>query len=402
MNWNPEIFNVVGYHSVICWVVAVVLCLIYWKMPSRALCLIVLALSIIGFFGARSNSNNYVNLIQLDRSEEIAKQEALEQARQKALLDSRGDEVAQVRFAEDGAGDYLDRAGMDDTDLKYFESQGIDTPGWKKKKKQRSGAGADDGSIESSIGGEDVIEGVEDETFVENEESQPVVMMEEDMVLANRLDLLNLKVTLATLITGILIVLFDYLRRGNIYGESSFPLPLPSSWFNAVTPMPPILIVVKHGEGSLEKELARLVKRGDSFVLLTENLSRTNKLPASMPKFPLIGQHEHLITVTDEIEDEFVFESVWYGRSSFVVDSESRSQQVLESFLKELEIRKDARAKVAQTAHIVWDVRSQMPEHSKQELEKLARSTGFSILLIGGKPSRSNSQTNSQAESLTS
>ena len=402
MNWNSEIFNAVGYLSVLCWAAAVVLCLIYWKMPSRMLCMVVLVLTIVGFFGARSNSNNYVNLIQLDRSEEIAKQEALVQARQKALLDSRGDEVAQVRFAEDGAGDYLDRAGMDDTDLKYFESQGIDTPGWKKKKKQRSSAGADDGSIESSIGGEDVIEGVEDETFVENEESQPVVMMEEDMVLANRLDLLNLKVTLAMLITGILIVLFDYLRRGNIYGESSFPLPLPSSWFNAVTPMPPLLSVVKHGEGSLEKELARLVKRGDSFVILTDDASCANKLPATMPKFPLIGQHEHLVPVTDEIENEFVFESVWYGRSSFVVDSESRSQQVLESFLKELEIRKDARAKVAQTAHIVWDVRSQMPEHSKQELEKLARSTGFSILIIGGKPSRSNSQTNSQAEPLTS
>lgn len=406
MNWNPEIFNVVGYLSVICWAVAVVLCLIYWKMPSRALCLIVLVLSIIGFFGARSNSNNYVNLIQLDRSEEIAKQEALEQARQKALLDSRGDEVAQVRFAEDGAGDYLDRAGMDDTDLKYFESQGIDTPGWKKKKKQRSGAGADDGSIESSIGGEDVIAGVEDDTFEEDEENKPIIMLQEDMVMANRLDLLNLRATLTMLIIGIVMVIFDYLRRANIYGKSSFPIPLPSCWLNAITPMPSLLAVEQRSRESVHKELFRFAKRGDSFVYLTDDPSRRKKLPASMLKFPLVGKQEHLIPVTSEIEDEFIFESVWYGRSSFVVDSEERSQKVLSAFLNQLTVRRNARAKVAQTAHIVWDVSSPITGDTRQELEKLAQATGFSVLLIGeksaSKPAAEKSQPDPQAEPLTS
>ncbi|MBT7959269.1 MAG: hypothetical protein HN759_08035 [Akkermansiaceae bacterium] len=405
---NPEIFSTIGYLSVICWVVAALLCLIYWKLPSRVLCTLALALTIAGFFFARSNSENYVNRIQLDRSEEIAKQEAMEQARKKALLDSRGDEVAKVRFAEDGAGDYLDRAGMDETDLKYFEKEGVlDKPDWKKNKKKRSGAGADDDSIESAIGGKKVIEGVEDDTFVEDEESKPVFMMEEDMVMANRLDHLNLRVTLVMMIVGILLVLFDYLRRANIHGKSSFPLPLPSSWLNAITPMPPVLTIEKRGKESVENELARLAKRGDSFILLTDNSSRTNKLPASLLKFPVIGQQEHLIPVTGEIDDEFIFESVWYGRSSFVVDSEQRAQKMLGCFLKQLAIRKDARAKVAQTAHIVWDLHSSMPAASKQELEKLAQATGFSVLLIGGKPSstpeaESNSQLNSQAEPLTS
>ena len=122
MNLNPETFSTIGYLSVILWAAAAVLCLLYWKIPSRILCTVVLALTIVGYFCARINSEEHVNRIQPDRTEELKKQEALEQARQKALLDSRGDEVAQVRFAEDGAGDYLDRAGMDDTDLKYFKS----------------------------------------------------------------------------------------------------------------------------------------------------------------------------------------------------------------------------------------------------------------------------------------
>lgn len=407
MNWNPEIFSTIGYLSVICWVVAAVLCLIYWKTPSRLLCTLALGLTIVGFFLARSNSENYVNRIQPDRSEELAKQEALEQARQKALLDSRGDEVAQFRTAEDASGDYLDLAGMDETDLKYFKSQGLGSPGWKKQKKKRSGAGADDDSIEAAIGGDEAIEGVEDDTFIEDEEKKPVVMLAADMVMANRLDLLNLRATLVMLIVGFLVFLLDFIRRANIHGKSSFPLPLPSSWLNALTPMPPLLIVEKRSRESVAKELDRLAKRGDSFIYLTDDPSRARKLPESMLKFPLIGQQEHLIKVTDEIADEFIIESVWYGRSSFVVDSESRSEQVLESFLKLLALRKEARAKVAQTAHIVWDLRSPMSSQTKEDLEKLAQATGFSVLLIGGKPSstseaESKSQPDPQAEPLTS
>ncbi|MBT8045328.1 MAG: hypothetical protein KJO79_10295, partial [Verrucomicrobiae bacterium] len=329
MNWNPEIFSTIGYLSVILWVLAALLCLIYWKLPSRLLCTLALGLTIAGFFCARINSENYVNRIQLDRSEEIAKQEALKAARQKALLDSRGDEVAQVRFAEDGSGDYLDRAGMDETDLKYFEKEGIlDTPAWKQQKKKRSGAGTDDGSVEAAIGGDDVIEGVQDDTFSEDQEDKPVMMMEADMVMANQLDLINLRATLVMLVIGIIVVLLDYLRRANIQGKSSFPIPLPSSWLNALTPIPPLLTLEKRGAASVEKELARLAKRGDSFIYLTYDATQAGKLPSSISKFPLIGGHEHLIHVTDEISDEFIFESVWYGRSSFVVGSAGRSEQL--------------------------------------------------------------------------
>jgi hypothetical protein len=407
MNWNPEIFSTTGYLSVICWVVVVVLCLVYWKIPSRLICSMALVLAVAGFYCARINSENYVNRIQLDRSEEIAKQEAMEKARQKALLDSRGDEVAKVRFAEDGAGDYLDRAGMDDADLKYFEKQGLGAPDWKKQKKKRSGAGADDGSIESAIGGDEVISGVEDDTFVEDEENKPVVMMEADMVMANRLDLLNLRATLVMLIVGIILIFFDYLRRANIHGKSSFPLPLPSSLLNAITPIPSLVVSGKRSNESVQQELACLAKRGDSFVYMTDAPSQTSKLPASMPKFPLVGGEEHLIPVTDDIDNGFIFESVWYGRSSFIIDSEQRSQQMLDHFLQQLAIRKDARAKVAQTAHIVWDLRTPMTGQSKQKLEKLAQATGFSILLIGGEPSSTSeaetkSQPDPQAELLTS
>ena len=109
--------------------------LIYLMKPAHFWGTVALVLIVVSFVCARINSKSYVNRIQPDRSEELVKQAALEEAKQQALLDSRGDEVSKIRFAEDGSNDFLDRAGMDDADLKYFESQGgFGEPGWKKEK----------------------------------------------------------------------------------------------------------------------------------------------------------------------------------------------------------------------------------------------------------------------------
>ena len=408
MNINPEIFSQIGYLSVILWAAALLLCLVYWKKPSLIICVAVLGMTIGGYTCARINSKNHVNLIQLDRSEEIAKMAALKKAKQQALLDSRGGEVAQIRFAEDGAGDFIDHAGMDDTDLKFFEKQGIEIPEWKKEKKKRSAAGADDDSIEAAIGGEKVISGVESaSTFEEKAGREPILMSEVDMVMANRLDFMNLRIAFYMIFVALLLLLVDYLRRANIYGKSSFVLPLPSSWLNALTPMPAMLSTKKRDQESVRKELNRLAKRGDSFLYLTDDPARANSLPESLTRFPLIGGQEDLIPVTEEVENEFVFESLWYGRSSFVVSSDDRSQQLLNYVVEQLATRKNVRAKVAQTSHVVWDLKNPMSDELKRVIEELAQATGFSILLIGDRSSnkpvtKTKHQPTPQGEPLTS
>lgn len=398
MNWNPEYFSSIGYLGVVLTVGALLLWFLYAMKPSRISCLVALVFVIIAFVCARTNSKSHVNRIQPDRSEEITRRAAQEEARRRALLDNRGDEVAEIRFAEDGAKDFIDRAGMDDADLKYFERQGgFGEPGWKKEKKARTG-GSGDGSLEAEIGGGEMIGGVESDEFETAGESEPVIMSEADLVMANRLDLMNLRLTLIFLAVAVGLFLFDYLRRANIYGKASRPLPLPSSWLNALTPMPPLVVSKKRCRKSARSELARLVKRGDSFVYLTDDPARVAKLPRAMKRLPFIGGREELISASDEIDDDFIFETVWYGRSSFVVDDPKRSLEFLAGFLARLEQRKLSRAKVSQNAHLVWDLTTPMPRQAREEAMKLALATGFSILVLREKVSKQAQANSSPSE----
>lgn len=391
MNWNPEYFSSIGYFGVLLTGGALLLWICYIVKPLRIASLVALGCVVVAFVCARTNSKTHVNRIQPDRSEELAKQVAQEEARKQALLDNRGDEVAQIRFAEDGANDFLDRAGMDDADLKYFESQGgLGEPEWKKEKKTRSGGGGDD-RLESEIGGEGVIGGIQSDEFDADESKESIIMSEADLVMANRLDLLNLKLTLIFLVVGVGVFLFDYLRRANIYGKASWPLPLPSSLLNALTPMAPLVISKKRCRKSARGELARLVKRGDSFVYLTDDSARAAKLPKSMRRLPFVGGKEELITASAEIDEGFIFETVWYGRSSFVSADPERALTFLNVFQAMLEQRKLSRAKVSQTAHLVWDLQSPMPQKTRADLLKLAVATGFSILILREKVSKASS-----------
>jgi len=388
MNWNPEYFSSIGYLGVLLTGGALLLWICYIVKPLRIASLVALGCVVVAFVCARTNSKTHVNRIQPDRSEELAKRVAQEEARKQALLDNRGDEVAQIRFAEDGANDFLDRAGMDDADLKYFESQGgLGEPEWKKEKKTRSRGGGDE-SLESEIGGEGVIGGIQSDEFDADESKEPIIMSEADLVMANRLDLLNLKLTLILLVVGVGVFLFDHLRRANIYGKASRPLPLPSFLLNALTPMAPLVISKKRCRKSARGELARLVKRGDSFIYLTDDPARTAKLPKSMRRLPFLGGKEELITASAEIDEGFIFETVWYGRSSFVSADPERALTFLNVFQAMLEQRKLSRAKVSQTAHLVWDLQSPMPRQTRADLLKLAAATGFSILILREKASK--------------
>ena len=388
MNWNPEYFSSIGYLGVLLTGGALLLWICYIVKPLRIASLVALGCVVVAFVCARTNSKTHVNRIQPDRSEELAKRAAQEEARKQALLDNRGDEVAQIRFAEDGANDFLDRAGMDDADLKYFESQGgLGEPEWKKEKKTRSRGGGDE-SLESEIGGEGVIGGIQSNEFDADESKEPIIMSEADLVMANRLDLLNLKLTLIFLVVGVGVFLFDYLRRANIDGRASRPLPLPSSLLNALTPIAPLVISKKRCRKSARGELARLVKRGDSFIYLTDDSARTTKLPKLMRRLPFVGGKEELITASAEVDEGFIFETVWYGRSSFVSADPERALTFLNFFQTMLEQRKLSRAKVSQTAHLVWDLQSPMPQKTRADLLKLAVATGFSILILREKASK--------------
>jgi|TARA_B110000908_G_scaffold121271_1_gene142165 hypothetical protein len=377
---NSDYFSQIGWISVLVWLIVPVLWVVYSiKGPRRWLCPIALILAIVALALAKDNSKNYVNLIQPDRSAMIEAQQARDEASLEALKESRGNDLSDVRFAEDATGDSLDRAGMDKDDLKYLDKKTDSlSPDWKKGKKTRTAGGVDDGSVESAVGGGNAIQAADSEVLDGMEGRVPVVMLQEDLDKANRLDAMNLNIIYFLVLFGSLMVVIDYLKRANIYGIASLPLPLPSAWLNSLTPLPPVV------ERTGPIGLSSLAKRGDSFVYLTDNPEAAAKIPESFSRISLRQKRADVLRADGEqgsIDDDFIFETVWYGLSSVVVDSTVRSEKLLDRFIELLSKRKDTRAKVSQSVHLVYDLSHPLDEVRKQKLSSLAKATGFSLIL---------------------
>ena len=146
-------FSTIGYLSVLLGLTVPVLWFLYFTQrvgttPARQgglqrwSCLVALGVALVAAILAKVNSVTYVNRIQLDQSAEIQAVQAKLDAARKLAEKSRGGEVAQVRFAEDSSGDFMDEGGMDSADLKYMEKiRQEGEPEWKKAKKSRAAGG---------------------------------------------------------------------------------------------------------------------------------------------------------------------------------------------------------------------------------------------------------------------
>ena len=384
MNW--EIFSIIGYVSVGMWLCMPLLWLIHSiRRPRGWFCHIALVVGVIAFVLAKVNSLTYVNRIQVDRSEEIQEQINRQELARQAALDARQNEVAQIRFAEDASDDFLDKAGMDESDLAYIRSfDDQETPEWKKEKKQRSAA-VEDNSLEAQIGAvEEEQEGVTpDESFEEEEGPAPILMAEQDKLMADRFDSANLSVIRMLLWLGAAIVVVDYFRRANVYNEAYLPLPFPSSWANALTPREAVIVRPGKPRRSLADEMQVISQRGESFIYITDDSDKAAKAVTTQYRFVgLIGRVDVLnVAEHDQMHDDFVFETLWYGRNSFVVDSGERGERMLHRFVELLTERRAARARVRQAVNLIWDAASSMPDPLRQRLATLAHDTGLTLMI---------------------
>ena len=133
----------------------------------------------------------------------------------------------------------------------------------------------------------------------------------------------------------------------------------------------------------MDKELIWLTQRGDPFIYFTSDQESSEKAIQALSKFtqrknkPL----QLLSSSQNTFSDPFAFENWWHGRASIIVDSPDRHNTMIKNFLDLLEGRKATRAKVHQTAHLVWDIDSPIEEQTLIRLEQLASRTGVSLLL---------------------
>ena len=381
---NANIFSFYGYISVLLWLAVPVLWWVSWRFrKSPWICPAALAAALLAMALAVINTKTHVNRIQPDQTAQAEAARATTEVKRKAMEETRGDEVADIRFAEDGSEDFLDKGGMEDSDLKYMESLGKGAePEWKKDKKSRGEAGEENKGLDAKLGGDQAVKGVDSSNFEEKKEKAPIFMSEAHKIMADRLDNINHDVIDIITLLAVIACLVDYLARLNVYSLAFLPLPLPSVIPNSVVAHPPLVDCGDSPRRSLAGELAWLVKRGDCFLLLTDDAARASAIPTSLPRMgKALLPIEVLRANHPRITDDFAFEALWYGRSCFVVDSAERAHRIFARFLELMEQRRLVRAKVRQTAHLVWALSHPPSSDQLAAFERLAKATGFSLLV---------------------
>lgn len=375
---NPNSFSILGYISVLLWLAVPVLWLLRrrFTLPGWS----ALGLAILSLTLATYNSKAHVNRIEVKQAEQNINQLDAAAAKRKAVEDARGGEVADIRFAEDGDDDFIDKAGMGDADKKYVDS--IDEskePAWKGKKKKRGEAEEESGDLEDAIGGKEVISGMKSDSLPTEDDRPPILMTEAHKATANRIDGLNLNAARIAVLLGFLIFIIDYFSRANSYARATFPLPLPASWSNSFNPLPAVVHRPTPSRRSLPEELAWLAKRGDVFVCFTKDASG---LPESLPRLGKnISPIDLLHIDGSRISDELIFESLWYGRSCFVVDSLERINTIFGSIYLQLQQRHIARARSKFNVHLIWNIDQPLHEDDIADFASFARTTGFSLFI---------------------
>ena len=79
---------------------------------------------------------------------------------------------------------------------------------------------------------------------------------------------------------------------------------------------------------------------GEPFVYLTDDTEAANRAATTVYRFPFHCGPLEVLVVEDAnelMDDEFVFETLWYGRNSFVVNSDDRAEQMMEHFLERMQ-----------------------------------------------------------------
>lgn len=375
---NPNSFSILGYLSVLLWLAVPLLWLLRQRIKAPGWA--ALALALLAFAFATINSRSHVNRIQAEVADVSADALMQEAAKRKAVEQAREGEVADIRFVEDGADDFIDKAGMDDSDLKYLESlDESKEPAWKKQKKSRGDADQESDDLEDLLGGEEHAEKLSTDALPEEKVSrEPIIMSEAHVATAHRLNSINLSASSYAILLGLILLITDHLTRANSYARAACPLPLPAALRNAFTPLPAVVTRPEKPRRNLTEELAHLARRGDAFVCFTKD-------PAALPDtLPTLGKSSRPIDLLrvegDRISNTFIFESLWYRRTCFVVDP-SRAQTLLTEILKQLELRHTSRARARHNVHLVWNLDQPPSDQDLATFERLASSTGFSLLL---------------------
>jgi len=355
-----------------------------WKRHELPFAFAILLLATGAFALGRWNSDN-VSRIMEDRSAELAaaRQRQVEARRAEARkLRSR---AASIRFVEDDPDDAMDAAGYSEEELARLQADAKSAAPAEPAYRRRGKRKRDPNQIDANV---PLPEGTGEMAEV------PLPRIRRlpgaDYVLANQLDLLNRFAIWLTLVMAMLVAGIEYLRRFNRTFGSILPLPIACRAIDAIWPKTRAVLLVQAGSAkrAVRDYLDCVVSKGESFILISADdpWPRRDKLPR-LELLPGVWPLRKIIKRLDDptCAGGFVFESAWYGRYGFVLQTASLDKPLralLDGMLEMLRMRHHTRASARRTVHVVWDLPEAMPRETVEEMVLLCREVNFKFVAI--------------------
>ena len=374
-------FGVVGMASVVAWVMAV--CMLLGSLHHRrrhAAFLVALGLGLLATVCARVNSS-HVSAIQIDQTEEEAAAKAAQQRMRQEQV-SEGGRILAMHFAEDAPGESLDDAGKAKQDGAGSTAPAVapgpapepGEPAYRQNPKQQREAGKKQPVVSS--------EGTPAAA------APPVVrkLKGPDLILANRLDRLNLLVVRLVLLLACWMLGWDYIARFNVTFAHLYPLPIAGRWVDALAPKRHSVLVTSTQSHPLRQYLETAVRKGETFLYLgpSDPWPEARGLPRLLLGRRGLWLLPKLVCGEPGVPagSEFLLQAIWFARYCVVLPA----SQPVNPFLDDLEEFLDARARtgaaVRRTVHVVWDLPALPPPDRLERLCLLCRETNFKLVLF--------------------
>jgi len=393
-----DYFGHIGIASIVAWMVAAALSALFilgWRRSK--VCWAALVVAVAGLVLSRVNSAE-VSAIKIDWSEQLqaARQRAAsqttedEQPRQSDLSDkaqqAKQHEVAEKDPAAAGDADTSSGTTGSGTAADAQPPQEPDSTGEAAVEEEPRYAYRHRGKVERTEGmkiEEKILIGLGSE---DRPVEQNVRMMKMDEVMeANRLDRLNLLFARWTLYLAVLLVVLDYFRRFNKTFESYLPLPVGGRLVDSLFSKSHTVCAHRSGSRKWKRFLRRTIRKGETFIYFGSKDPFAGKRLRRLPWFvPVPWSLEKVVCADgrETFDDEFLFESAWFGRYCFVLLGDGpRAVRRIDNLAAFLQLRRETRASAAHTVNVLWDLDTSIPPATLDRLLSLCRETNFKLIL---------------------
>lgn len=423
-------FGIIGYASIIAWLVVLIMLVRNWRRDDRTrLYYRAFGIAILAVLLASWNQSN-VKAIGVDQSKEIDSQRK---------RGERVDAAATAAEEAEAAGDESGAAETGRVDVAVATNTPPaatnDVPAYKR-----------DGKVEREDGKISRDAMLDDAAQVDKEKrSLERTMTELERFRANNCNKYNMVFTWAAFWLSLVGLVVDYFSRFNTTFRAYYPLPVSGRLVDYFCPKAHHVRVRRASPDALRDYIERAVRKGETFIYFGERspwasgeaeagadpafaggMARLTpdreqiRLPrlwvpdprpwlldttiAGMRKIEfdriqgltslrerLVSRDYHGIYLpllqfprhSDAISVNFAIESTWFGRHGVVVEGADLARRWITELHAFLQTRVQVLASVRRTVNVIWHLDAQIPDHDLRELLFYCDETNFRLVLIG-------------------